>query len=221
MRFFRRIFARLFVMFLFVYSIYTLVDQINEKGTLDKEINNIKQTIAEQFIDSGEPQQQDDVDSTIDDIETAEIVHISDGDTITVLLNGNKEKVRMLEVDTPESVHSDKSKNTTFGKTASEYTKSNLKEGQTVYLTKDISDRDRYDRLLRLMWTEKPTDPFDETELRNKCYNAKLLLDGYAEVAIFDDKSYQTIFTKFQEEAMQDRRGLWADDAWWEFNGLK
>lgn len=153
-------------------------------------------------------------------IEKATITKISDGDTITVELSGSSYKIRMLEVDTPESVHADQTKNNAFGKEASEYTKSQLSVGQIVYLTKDQSDTDRYGRLLRLIWTEAPENYMDEQELRDKCYNAKLLLDGYAEVAIFDDKAYQKLFTKFQEEAMHARRGLWADDAWWEFCGL-
>jgi|GEM_PF-776899 len=155
------------------------------------------------------------------DVETAVITKIADGDTITVAIGKETFKIRMLEVDTPESVHSDASKNNAYGKEASEYTKSQLSIGQTIYLTKDKSDADQYARLLRMVWLESPNDPFDEKELRAKCYNAKLLLDGYAEVAIFNDESYQTIFTRFQEEAMQNRRGLWADDSWWEFVGMK
>lgn len=154
-------------------------------------------------------------------VEEAVIEKISDGDTIKVRIGEplqesgddttayQTEKVRFLEIDTPESVNPDETKNTEYGKLASEYTKSILSEGQTVYLTRDESDRDRYGRLLRIVWLEAPENPMDEEELRNKCLNAKLLLDGYAKVAIYDDDAYEHIFRTFEQEARDNQRGLW------------
>lgn len=196
---------RLIIFIIGVYLVGSIVNSIN--GNIDKFTNKP----AEEIIDPNDYKSDNDL------VEVATIVKIADGDTITVDLNGVHEKVRLLEVDTPESVHTDASKNTEYGKKASEYTKSNLNIGQTVYLTKDTSDRDKYDRLLRLVWTKEPTDPFDENELREKCFNARLLLDGYATVAIFNDDSYESIFNKFQNEAMENKAGLWADDSWWNF----
>jgi micrococcal nuclease len=56
----------------------------------------------------------------------------------------------MIGVNTPESVHPDESKNTEFGKIASDYTKSQL-EGEEVRLELDAQERDQYGRLLQKM----------------------------------------------------------------------
>ena len=68
---------------------------------------------------------------------------VVDGDTIVVLMDGKKEKVRMIGINTPESVHPDKSRNTPMGKIASKYTKDNL-EGKYVTLETDVQERDKY-----------------------------------------------------------------------------
>ena len=150
-------------------------------------------------------------------VEEAELTSITDGDTIWVRLNGEKEKIRLLEINTPESVHSDESRNTTFGEEASDYMKSLLEDVDTLYLTRDETDRDQYGRLLRMVWLEKPEDPFDETEIREKSVNARLILEGYALPVEFDDHSYVELFRQFQEEAMEGERGLWAEEAWWTY----
>ena len=150
------------------------------------------------------------------DAERAELLRVVDGDTIWVRIDGEEErkKVRFLEVNTPESVHSDKRKNTKYGEAASEYLKELLDGAETVWLTKDQSDTDQYGRLLRMVWTEPPTDPFSEEELREKCLNARLILDGYALPVTFDDYSYEDLFQEFLKEAKRENRGLWADAGW-------
>ena len=58
-------------------------------------------------------------------------------------LNNEKYTVRLVGVDTPESVHPNKEKNTVEGKIASDYTKSRLQD-KNVYVQKDVSGTDRY-----------------------------------------------------------------------------
>jgi micrococcal nuclease len=55
------------------------------------------------------------------------VVRVVDGDTVVITYQGKLEKVRMLCVNTPESVHPDKKQNIPMGKTASNYTKKRLK----------------------------------------------------------------------------------------------
>ena len=64
--------------------------------------------------------------------EEVTLKRVVDGDTI-IVLNKNKEelRVRLIGIDTPESVHPDADKNTAEGQLASDYTKSQLKKGQT------------------------------------------------------------------------------------------
>ena len=147
------------------------------------------------------------------DIETVEIASIVDGDTIKVYLDGERYTIRMVGIDTPESGHPDPEKNTVYGQKASEYAKQILSKGQTVYLSKDISDKDKYDRLLRYVWLEKPTDTKDETEIREKMYNAKVVLDGYANVHEYaPNNTLYPLFLTFEAEAEKENRGLWAEN---------
>ena len=60
------------------------------------------------------------------ELEAVTLVRVVDGDTIVISKDGKEEKVRFLEVNTPESVHSDESKNNTYGDMASDYTKTKL-----------------------------------------------------------------------------------------------
>ncbi|HUU41663.1 MAG TPA: hypothetical protein VMW42_12035, partial [Desulfatiglandales bacterium] len=56
------------------------------------------------------------------------VIRVVDGDTIVVDYKDKSEKVRLLCVNTPESVHPDKKQNIPMGKVASDYTKKRLKE---------------------------------------------------------------------------------------------
>lgn len=137
------------------------------------------------------------------DIEMCSFVRAKDGDTLVININGTEDIVRLVEIDTPESVHPNTGKNSIEGIKASNYVKSLLSENQILYLTKDITDRDQYGRLLRLVWLEKPITDKKE-ELRNKCLNANLLLNGYAKVVMYDDYNYQRIFKEFEREGVNN-----------------
>lgn len=76
-----------------------------------------------------------------------EVLRVIDGDTIDIMYQGQRERVRMLCVDTPESVHPDQSKNTTLGQKSSAYTKSRL-SGKKVDLELESKTRGKYGRLL-------------------------------------------------------------------------
>ena len=155
----------------------------------------------------------EDIENEYDDIETVEVASVVDGDTIKVYLEGERYTIRMIGIDTPESVHPDESKNTIYGQKASDYAKQTIKKGQTVYLSKDVSDRDKYDRLLRYVWLEKPVDVNDENEIRQKMYNAKVVLDGYANVHEYaPNNTLYDLFLSFEAEAAENNRGLWAEN---------
>ena len=55
-----------------------------------------------------------------------QVIRVVDGDTIVIKYNGKYEKVRLLCVNTPESVHSDEKQNIPMGKVASKYTQKRL-----------------------------------------------------------------------------------------------
>lgn len=77
----------------------------------------------------------------------ARVLRVIDGDTFVITYAGKKEKVRLLNVDTPESVHPDASRNTMMGVKASDYTKQML-ENKYVVLEFEDEARGKYGRLL-------------------------------------------------------------------------
>lgn len=140
--------------------------------------------------------------------EAAKVVRVIDGDTIEVqFADGHTDKVRLIGVNTPESTI----RIEPYGEEASDFTKKAL-EGRTVYLEKDVSDRDKYQRLLRLVWLEIP-DEINEQSIREKMFNAILVREGYAQVTTFPpDVKYTDYFIKFQWEAREAGKGLWGDE---------
>ncbi|NLO89220.1 MAG: nuclease [Clostridia bacterium] len=138
----------------------------------------------------------------------AYVAKVIDGDTIVAVFEGKEEKVRLIGVDTPESTI----RHEPYGKEASSYTKSKLL-GKTIYLEKDVSERDKYGRLLRYVWLEVPKSK-SENEIRSKMFNAILLLGGYAQVATYPpDVKYTDYFVKFQQEARKSGKGFWGIDS--------
>ena len=75
------------------------------------------------------------------------IVEVVDGDTVVVDLAGHRETVRLLGIDTPETVHPDRSVEC-FGPQASARLRLLLVPGSGVLVTRDVEPRDRYGRLL-------------------------------------------------------------------------
>lgn len=130
-------------------------------------------------------------------LEKAELIRVVDGDTLIVKREGSaEERVRLIGVNTPESVHPDETKNSESGKAASEYTKELLANHTDVWLQQDVSETDTYGRLLRYVWIEEPSDTRNVEEIKNKMLNGILLRDKIAEpMAIEPDVSYEGIFS--------------------------
>ncbi len=124
------------------------------------------------------------------------VTRVVDGDTIE--LEGG-EKVRYIGIDTPETVKPGRPVEC-FGKEASRRNRE-LVEGKRVTLASDVSDRDRYGRLLRFAYL--PDGTF---------VNELLVREGYARVASFPpDISKQDVFLAAERDARAAKRGLWAD----------
>jgi len=136
----------------------------------------------------------------------ATVISITDGDTVRVRLeSGKEEAVRLIGVDTPESTREIEP----FGKEAAAFTRREL-DGKTVFLETDISERDRFGRLLAYVWLVQPAND-NEAEVRVKMFNAELLLQGYAQLmTITPNVKYTDMFLKFEREARNAGKGLWA-----------
>ena len=142
----------------------------------------------------------------INNIYAKEIVKFSDcvdGDTIKVLLDNKKYTIRMLAVDTPESVHPTKEIEY-YGKEASEYTCNLVKNAKKLEIEyDDNSDKtDKYDRLL--VWV------FVDGKLLQK----ELISNGYAKVAyLYDDYKYTKELENAQELVSAKNIGIWNEEA--------
>lgn len=115
--------------------------------------------------------------------EPVTVKYVVDGDTLAVTdEDSNEFKVRRIGCNTPESVSSDENKNCEEGRLASQYTKSLLSEGQTVYLEYDNDRYDKYGRILAYVWLSEPTKERSDDYMKKKyMLNAKLLSDGQTE----------------------------------------
>lgn len=124
------------------------------------------------------------------------MTRVVDGDTIDVLIAGTTYRVRYIGVDTPETVDP-RTDVQCYGREASERNH-RLVEGKTVLLEKDISEIDKYGRLLRYVWVD------------GEMVNAALVRDGYAMAISYPpDVKYQELFAGLQQQAREAGLGLW------------
>lgn len=128
------------------------------------------------------------------------VKRVIDGDTFVIKKGREDIKIRLIGVDTPESVHTDKTKNTVWGKKASKYTKSRL-VGTTVYIETDIQSLDAYGRTLAYVYTDKA---------KTKMFNKELVQRGYARAVCYEPNSlYKKEFASLQKKARQAKKGFW------------
>jgi len=137
---------------------------------------------------------------TLPECTWAKVVKVTDGDTIRVQFDGREERVRYIGIDTPE-VRGSPGGPEPFGDEATEANARMVKD-QEVCLERDVSDRDRYGRLLRYIWLRDGT-----------LVNEELLRMGLAQVSTYppDVKYVETRFLPAQREAQAARRGIWGD----------
>lgn len=125
------------------------------------------------------------------DGEAARVVEVIDGDTIDVSLNGRRQRVRYVGVDTPEREQPFYAEATAANR--------RLVEGQTVYLLRDVSETDQFGRLLRFVYLAD-----------GRFVNAELIGGGYARlITIPPDVAMQAVFQELERQARAERRGLW------------
>lgn len=128
------------------------------------------------------------------------VLGVSDGDTLRVRVDGSSERVRLLGIDAPESVHPNTPRQC-FGKEASSRMQS-LAQSKQVRLVADPSqgDRDRYGRLLR--YVELP----DGTDV-----GLALVSGGFAQERTYDGAyARQGRYRAAQASAKSANVGLWA-----------
>jgi micrococcal nuclease len=135
-----------------------------------------------------------------DDVLEAELVRVIDGDTIEVLLDGEVDTVRLIGVDAPER------ESHCFAPEAHRELRRLIKPGRTIWLELDVSDRDRYGRILAYVWlirgTQNPTVEF---------VNERLVQEGFAVAARYaPDVRYAELFAETMAKAEAEGAGFWS-----------
>lgn len=131
------------------------------------------------------------------------VTKVIDGDTFEFKSENQLFKVRLIGIDTPETVDPRRPVGC-FGKNASNETK-RLIEGKEVILTKDISETDKYNRLLRYVFL-----PLSGGE--NLFINDYLIRQGFANASSYPpDVKYNERFSQAEKEARDNLRGLWGE----------
>ena len=129
------------------------------------------------------------------------VISVSDGDTITIMMNGEKQKIRLYGVDTPEMDQS-------FGTEAKQFLSDQILNRDVEI---EVKDTDRYKRLVAIVY------------LNDKSMNELLLKEGWAwwyEAYAKKECKYKEL----QEEAQRRKRGMWRNKGNippWEFRRMK
>ena len=133
------------------------------------------------------------------------VSYVIDGDTFLTVIDGEEIKVRLIGVDTPESVN--EVKNCKEGNIASDYTKK-LLAGETVYLEYDINKTDDYGRTLAYVYLD---------ESGSDMVQERLLKDGMANViSVGSNIKYLFKFRFLAAQARAKKSGFWAENFWGE-----
>lgn len=133
------------------------------------------------------------------------VSRIIDGDTIELK---DKRVIRIIGINAPEDTKIKEA----FGDYATEYAKEIL-EKKYVYLQKDSSDLDKYNRLLRTIWLTKPSEQDDIKNiqfLKDNNFAAKLLEKGYAKpMSIEPNINLKELYTTIAIESQENKKGIW------------
>ena len=143
---------------------------------------------------------ENDYDGDTNKIEV-ELVEAVDGDTAKFKLNEETIIVRFLGIDTPETVHPSLGEQP-YGKEGSNYTKEKLQNANKIELEYDSnsSKTDKYGRHLVWIWV-------DDSLLQEE-----LIREGLAQTYMLQDNyTYAWILQEKQEEAKQEKVGIWSD----------
>jgi micrococcal nuclease len=139
------------------------------------------------------------------------VTRVVDGDTIEVRLDGRVEDVRLIGVDTPETVKPDTPVQC-FGERASHFTKRRL-TGRRVRLAFGVERRDVYGRLLAYLYLANRTlyvSPHVKSPQRERLFNAILVRRGLARsLTIPPNDRFAPRLRRIELTAARRGRGLW------------
>lgn len=128
------------------------------------------------------------------------VTRVIDGDTVIANINGAETKIRMIGVNTPESVSSNPSKNCEEGRIASAYTKEHLTD-ENIYIEFDTDQTDKFNRYLCYIYTDSQGVTM---------YNNELIEIGYGEAKYYSPNgAHKLKLEATQAEARSNQVGFW------------
>ncbi len=135
----------------------------------------------------------------IDDV--GAVMRVVDGDTYIILINDTETRVRLIGVDTPESVAPDNysKENTSEGKDITDVVKDKIREDDILYIEYDVRETDKYGRTLAYLYFPDGT-----------MVQEWLLENGYANIATYPPNvKYAEHFKELAQTAAENKVGLW------------
>ena len=131
-------------------------------------------------------------------VERGLVTKVIDGDTVVI---DQQHKVRIIGINTPEIGKNSE----VFGQEAKDFAVKVFYR-QEVYLEKEVSETDRYGRLLRHIWLKNPKVGVPEEDL----YGAMVLKEGFGQVATFPpDVKYEKLYRSLSRKSRTEEKGLW------------
>lgn len=175
-------------------TVKNTADDVKNKAT--EEVNKAKDEVSKQVenVTNPEPIKVDRA-NTVD----ATVVKVKDGDTLDVNVDGKVETIRLLLVDTPETVH-EKKPIQTFGPEASAFTKETFPKGKKVQVEYDKNRDDKFKRTVAYVYVD------------GKMFNETLVEKGYARVAYVYPPNTKHLkeLQNVEAKAKQQKIGIWS-----------
>lgn len=141
------------------------------------------------------------------EIEEVELVRVIDGDTIVVASEKDEEEtIRLLLIDTPETVHPEKEEEL-FGKEAKRFVERSL--NGTVYIERGVEEKDKFGRTLAYVYKK---EPIYDADFLSESVNAQLVRHGLARVAyVYEPNTkYANKYRDFEELAKSEELNIWS-----------
>lgn len=194
-----------------VISIFSNSDDAIQKSTATKQelaIENTREAPLEAVSNTDQKMDEKTTELQAEKIEQNKpilfkVLKVVDGDTLDIDIDGKTERLRLIGMDTPETVDPRKTVQC-FGKEASDKAKEILNE-KMVSIEADNSqgERDSYGRLLRYVYLEDGT-----------LFNKYMIAEGYAHEYTYQSNpyKYQTDFQETEKQSREAKKGLWNPD---------
>ena len=141
---------------------------------------------------------------------TVDYIKAYDGDTIQATVDGQKQKIRLLMVDTPEMHHKEDGKQP-YAQDAMDYTVKLMENAKKIEAVYDVGpETDKYDRLLAYVFV-------DDVLLQES-----LLNEGLAAVRFIHkpNNTFEDEFREIQQKAQDEKLNIWSNDKYFQKDGF-